>query len=116
VIRRTRPQIVFLDVEMPELNGLQVVADLDPAEMPALVFVTAYSQYATRAFDVQALDYIIWSSRSRTPGSSRPSRAQNGASGNIVWASSPESCRPCRRSWNATTVAIARTEPATART
>src|SRR4029453_16892856 len=50
VIRRHRPDLVFLDVQMPDMNGFQVLAALEPPELPAVVFVTAYDQYALRAF------------------------------------------------------------------
>ena len=58
VMRRERPQIVFLDIEMPGTDGLELVRGLSPAH-PAFVFVTAFSEYATEAFDVQALDYVL---------------------------------------------------------
>lgn len=58
-IRRERPDIVFLDVEMPEMGGLDVARSLTPEEMPAIVYVTAYGQHATQAFDVEALDYVV---------------------------------------------------------
>ena len=57
-IGRLRPDLVFLDVQMPERNGFEVLAALD--EPPAVVvFVTAYDAYALRAFDVHALDYLL---------------------------------------------------------
>ena len=52
------PDLVFLDVEMPELNGLAVVEAIDPARCPQVVFVTAHDQYLQRAFEVHAVDYI----------------------------------------------------------
>lgn len=58
-IRRHRPDIVFLDVEMPEMGGLELARSLSSEEMPAIVFVTAYSEHATRAFDLEALDYVV---------------------------------------------------------
>ena len=54
-----QPDIVFLDVEMPELDGFGVVSNLDPAHKPVVVFVTANEEFARKAFDVQALDYLI---------------------------------------------------------
>jgi two-component system LytT family response regulator len=54
-----RPDIVFLDVQMPELDGFEVVRSLSSAELPAVVFVTAFDQYALRAFDVHAIDYLL---------------------------------------------------------
>ena len=54
-----RPDVVFLDIRMPELDGFEVLAELDPSEVPAIVFVTAYSDHAPKAFDVRALDYLL---------------------------------------------------------
>jgi len=53
-----RPDVIFLDVQMPEVDGFDVVASL-PDDAPALVFVTAFDQYAVRAFDAQAADYLL---------------------------------------------------------
>ncbi|MEL6615783.1 MAG: response regulator, partial [Bacteroidota bacterium] len=52
------PDVLFLDIEMPGLDGFDVVDLLDPAERPAVVFVTAFDAYAVRAFDVHAVDYL----------------------------------------------------------
>ena len=58
-IRRMKPELVFLDVQMPECDGFDVLEQLG-SEMPrALVFVTAYDQYALRAFEAGALDYLL---------------------------------------------------------
>ena len=57
-IARLRPDIAFLDVEMPGSNGLEVADSLD-ARGPVVVFITAYSSYATQAFDVSAVDYVL---------------------------------------------------------
>ena len=53
------PDLVFLDVQMPELTGFDVLYRLDPASMPVIIFVTAYDQYALQAFEVSALDYLL---------------------------------------------------------
>jgi len=53
-----RPDVIFLDVQMPEVDGFDVAASL-PDDAPALVFVTAFDQYALRAFDAQAADYLL---------------------------------------------------------
>src|SRR6476619_6354964 len=58
-IRDLDPDLVFLDVQMPTLDGLGVVAEVGPERMPATVFVTAYDRYAVRAFDVNAVDYLL---------------------------------------------------------
>jgi two-component system LytT family response regulator len=58
-IRRRRPELVFLDVQMPELDGFDVLDALPLDRWPAVIFVTAYDQYALRAFDVHALDYLL---------------------------------------------------------
>jgi two-component system LytT family response regulator len=56
-----RPDLVFLDVQMPELDGFQIIGALDGdgASLPAVVFVTAYDAYALRAFEVAAMDYLL---------------------------------------------------------
>lgn len=57
-IQATDPDLVFLDVEMPELSGLAVVEALAPERCPQVVFVTAYDKYLQRAFELHALDYL----------------------------------------------------------
>jgi two-component system LytT family response regulator len=58
-VRRLRPELLFLDVEMPGLDGFDVVELLKPDACPAVIFVTAYDKYALRAFDVHAADYLL---------------------------------------------------------
>ena len=58
-IRALRPELIFLDVQMPDLDGFGVLAALEPAELPVTVFVTAYDQYALRAFEASAIDYLL---------------------------------------------------------
>jgi two-component system LytT family response regulator len=58
-IRRTRPDLVFLDVQMPVMDGFGVLQTLATDVPPAVVFCTAYDQYALQAFDVHALDYLL---------------------------------------------------------
>ncbi len=59
-IAAARPDIVLLDVQMPGMNGVELAARLgELPEAPAVVFVTAYDEYALKAFDVQALDYLL---------------------------------------------------------
>ena len=58
-IRERSPDLVFLDIQMPAITGLDVVATLGPARMPATIFVTAYEQFAVRAFEANAVDYLV---------------------------------------------------------
>jgi two-component system, LytTR family, response regulator len=58
LITTLAPQLVLLDIEMPELGGFDVLAALDPESMPGVVFITAYEEYALKAFDVDAIDYL----------------------------------------------------------
>ncbi len=53
------PDLVFLDVQMPDIDGFDVLEAIGPQRMPAVIFATAYDQYAVRAFDVHALDYLL---------------------------------------------------------
>jgi two-component system LytT family response regulator len=59
VIEGRRPDLVFLDVKLPELDGFEVIARIGAERMPPVVFVTAYDEFAVRAFDVHALDYLV---------------------------------------------------------
>jgi len=54
-----KPDLVFLDVQMPELNGFEVLGLIGVERIPAVIFVTAYDQYAVRAFEVNAVDYLL---------------------------------------------------------
>lgn len=58
-IHEHRPDLVFLDVQMPGMNGFDVIEAVGAAQMPAVIFVTAYDQYALQAFEAQALDYLL---------------------------------------------------------
>ena len=58
-IQDDAPDLLFLDVQMPEMDGFSLLRELDPSELPVVVFVTAYDQYALRAFEVHALDYLL---------------------------------------------------------
>jgi two-component system LytT family response regulator len=54
-----KPDLLFLDVDMPELDGFAALGKLDKKSLPAIIFVTAYDEFAVRAFDAQALDYLV---------------------------------------------------------
>jgi two-component system, LytTR family, response regulator len=58
-INRLAPDLLFLDVQMPGMNGFEVLAATADVPLPAVIFVTAYDQYALRAFEVYALDYLL---------------------------------------------------------
>jgi two-component system LytT family response regulator len=58
-VREGRPDLVFLDVQMPDMDGFSVVNEIGPEQMPAVVFVTAHDQYAIRAFEINAIDYLL---------------------------------------------------------
>ena len=58
-IRELSPELIFLDVKMPELDGFEVIERVGVDAMPPVVFVTAFDRFATRAFDVHALDYLV---------------------------------------------------------
>jgi two-component system, LytTR family, response regulator len=58
-IRAQPPQLLFLDIQMDTLNGLALARSLDPQQLPLIVFVTAFDQYALEAFEVSAVDYLL---------------------------------------------------------
>src|SRR6476469_3880309 len=58
-ISELTPDLVFLDVQMPAMDGFEVIKTIGPERMPTVIFVTAYDQYALKAFDVNALDYLL---------------------------------------------------------
>jgi two-component system LytT family response regulator len=58
-IRTLAPDLVFLDIQMPEMDGLELVATIGPGAMPAVVFITAFDRYAIEAFDLHAADYVL---------------------------------------------------------
>lgn len=58
-IQKLKPALVFLDIQMPGLDGFQVIDAVGPVRMPAVIFITAYDQHAIKAFEVNALDYLL---------------------------------------------------------
>jgi two-component system LytT family response regulator len=59
MIRALKPQLLFLDVQMPEIGGFDVLEQVGSDAVPAVIFVTAYDQFALKAFEVHALDYLL---------------------------------------------------------
>lgn len=58
-IHSWKPDLLLLDIQMPDLDGFQVLSEVPPAEMPVVIFTSAYDQYAIRAFEAHALDYLL---------------------------------------------------------
>lgn len=58
-INKQEPELVFLDIQMPEINGFEVLKHIETEQVPAIIFVTAYDEYALKAFEVHALDYLM---------------------------------------------------------
>ncbi len=58
-IEAEKPDLVFLDVQMPEMDGFEVLENVEPEQLPTVIFVTAFDQYAIKAFDVHAVDYLL---------------------------------------------------------
>jgi two-component system LytT family response regulator len=87
VITELRPDLVLLDVEMPRVDGFAVLQALDAESLPAVVFVSAHDQYAVRAFEAHALDYIL-----KPFDESRVDRALHRVRGQLVHA--PGTTRP----------------------
>mgnify|MGYP001038898980 FL=1 len=59
MVRRLTPDVLFLDVQMPGLDGFGVLEALGPEQLPVTIFVTAYDKYAIQAFDAHAIDYLL---------------------------------------------------------
>lgn len=58
-LRETRPDVLFLDISMPGVDGMQMLSMIEPELMPCVIFVTAYDEYALKAFDRNAIDYLL---------------------------------------------------------
>jgi two-component system LytT family response regulator len=83
-IQEKNPELLFLDVQMPEMDGFAVLEAVGPERVPAVVFVTAYDRYALRAFDVHALDYLLKPfDRERLQKALERARAQVGEPGKL---------------------------------
>jgi len=83
-IQGKNPELLFLDVQMPEMDGFAVLEAVGPERVPAVVFVTAYDRYALRAFDVHALDYLLKPfDRERFQKALERARAQVGERGKL---------------------------------
>jgi two-component system, LytTR family, response regulator len=58
-IRRDRPDLIFLDVQMPEMDGFELLQEIPSEQLPVVIFITAYDKHAVRAFEAHALDYLL---------------------------------------------------------
>ncbi len=58
-IEKHEPDVILIDIQMPGMDGFDVIEALDPERLPAVIFVTAYDQHAVRAFEAKALDYLL---------------------------------------------------------
>ncbi|WP_022942239.1 two-component system response regulator BtsR [Psychromonas hadalis] len=58
-VNKLKPDVIFLDIQMPQISGMEMLSMLDPDNMPKVVFVTAYDQHALQAFEDNAFDYIL---------------------------------------------------------
>ncbi|MCP4724201.1 MAG: response regulator transcription factor [bacterium] len=59
MINKEKPDLVFLDIQMPEMNGFEVLEALGSKDIPYVIFVTAYDKYAVKAFEINAIDYLL---------------------------------------------------------
>jgi two-component system LytT family response regulator len=85
-IERTGPDLVYLDVQMPEMDGFAVLDAIAGERMPAIIFVTAYDRYAVKAFEVHALDYLLKSfDRERFQAALRRAKEQIRGSREGLW-------------------------------
>ena len=58
-VHKLRPDVLFLDIQMPRISGLEMVGMLDPEHRPYIVFLTAFDEYAVKAFEEHAFDYLL---------------------------------------------------------
>lgn len=59
IILNEKPDIVFLDIQMPHMNGIEIIEALGETDLPSVIFTTAYEEYAIKAFEIQAIDYLL---------------------------------------------------------
>ena len=59
MVHKLRPDVVFLDIQMPRISGLEMVSMLDPQQRPWIVFLTAFDEFAVQAFEEHAFDYLL---------------------------------------------------------
>jgi two-component system LytT family response regulator len=98
LIARVQPELVFLDVEMPELDGFGVVATLDAESAPAVVFITAFEQYALKAFDAGVIDFLHKPiTRTRFAAAVSRARARIGANSSTEWKALVQSAQAAQR-------------------
>ncbi len=96
-IRRLQPDLVFLDIQMPGMTGFEVIEEVGTDIMPATVFVTAYDEFALRAFEVEAVDYLLKPfdrERFKQALERAVRRVENGAAGQDRFARLLENIRP----------------------
>jgi two-component system LytT family response regulator len=94
-IAETNPDLLFLDVQMPKLDGFEVLELIEPSQAPVVVFVTAYDQYAMRAFDAHAVDYLLKPFSAERFERLRISRLRRGRPGsvrNALWSRTARAC------------------------
>lgn len=102
-IRQTSPDLVFLDLQMPGMDGFKVIEEIGIDRMPPTVFVTAYDEYAVRAFEVQALDYLLKPFGRQRFQSALARASTSSASGRARWrGASPNCCERAGRPTPAT--------------
>ena len=93
-IRELQPDLVFLDIQMPGMNGFDVVRELRSDDLPAILFVTAYDEFAIDAFEVNAVDYLLKPVKQERlqaamDAAVRPTRAQAAKSGDMLFGLEP---------------------------